>query len=636
MFDYIIFTHIPAFYKVNLYNELNKNLKIHVVFIALTTSDSRSLGFTSVSNINFSYDVLSDGCFQKRNKLHSLIKLNKLLKGKKYNKILVGGWDLIEYWFLVLLSPKFKNCLILESTYFESNVSGVKGLLKKIFLSNVSCVFASGFLHSKLLDVLSYSGIIKITKGVGLINKPCYLKNNRRYNKKYLYVGRLSFEKNLFFLVNLFNSLSDFELTIIGAGPDEEKLKKLSNGNIHFLGPIKNESLKEFYLGHDIFILPSIKEAWGLVVEEALYFGMPVIVSDRAGSSELIVHGHNGYLIEALSEDIVRNILLNISFKSYNQLVTACQSNYIESKDKDQLASYSSIFCPKYKNIATRLLTSDHPIVEFSSGNNVKGIANLSEGGLRTQNLHKANLSDKPLITVITVVFNDAKNLEKTIKSVINQDYYNMEYIIIDGGSNDGTLEIIKKYEHVIDYWVSETDKGVYDGMNKGIDLVTGDWINFMNSGDTFYNPSIVKDIFSEHEFLDTDIIFGNHNVVYPNKTRFVKSKSVAYFWKGSRFCHQSTFAKSDLCKESKFNLHNRISADFEFFYNAYINNKCFKSLNVTIAIVSSGGLSDLNRVDSIVGWWNVVEKTPITNCYYLYRLLIEIIKIYIKKIIKI
>jgi glycosyltransferase involved in cell wall biosynthesis len=81
---------------------------------------------------------------------------------------------------------------------------------------------------------------------------------------------------------------------------------------------------------------------------------------------------------------------------------------------------------------------------------------------------------------------------------VISQTYPNVEYIIIDGGSTDGTLDIIKKYEDYIDYWVSEADKGIYDAMNKGVDLATGQWINFMNTGDRFYDENSIEEVFSK------------------------------------------------------------------------------------------------------------------------------------------
>jgi len=109
-----------------------------------------------------------------------------------------------------------------------------------------------------------------------------------------------------------------------------------------------------------------------------------------------------------------------------------------------------------------------------------------------------------PLITVITVVLNGEKTLEETIKSVINQTYPNVEYIIIDGGSTDGTLDIIKKYEDYIDYWVSEPDKGIYDAMNKGIVISFGEWLNMLNSGDLYYNSMVIENIYTKE--IDTDV----------------------------------------------------------------------------------------------------------------------------------
>ena len=113
------------------------------------------------------------------------------------------------------------------------------------------------------------------------------------------------------------------------------------------------------------------------------------------------------------------------------------------------------------------------------------------EGGLRTQGYFKRSAEDKPLITVITVVFDGGKHIEKTILSVINQTYDNVEYIIVDGDSTDGTLDIIRQYECQIDYWVSEADKGIYDAFNKGLKLSTGVKIGFIGSDDIFYKKAI-------------------------------------------------------------------------------------------------------------------------------------------------
>lgn len=111
-------------------------------------------------------------------------------------------------------------------------------------------------------------------------------------------------------------------------------------------------------------------------------------------------------------------------------------------------------------------------------------LQNKLHGGLRDKGFYKQTYPDKPLISIITVVYNGKNELEETIKSVIGQNYDNLEYIIIDGGSEDGTLDLIRRYDEYINFWISEADSGVYDAMNKGIDFAFGNWLNFINAGD--------------------------------------------------------------------------------------------------------------------------------------------------------
>jgi cellulose synthase/poly-beta-1,6-N-acetylglucosamine synthase-like glycosyltransferase len=185
-----------------------------------------------------------------------------------------------------------------------------------------------------------------------------------------------------------------------------------------------------------------------------------------------------------------------------------------------------------------------------------EGEGRKGEGGLRTQGYFKQSQEGKPLITVVTVVFNGEKFLEETILSVINQTYDNVEYIIIDGGSTDGTLDIIKKYEHAIDYWVSEKDKGIYDAMNKGIDVATGEWINFMNAGDCLLN---IPDLSSNENIL---LVYGKA-IIYGKKVLKVK-KDLCYadFSGGMIVCHQACFYRCKFVKLTKYDLQYRICAD--------------------------------------------------------------------------
>lgn len=283
----------------------------------------------------------------------------------------------------------------------------------------------------------------------------------------------------------------------------------------------------------------------------------------------------------------------------------------------------------------TRLIFNDKCLMlnEDNSQFNIEN-STSKKGGLRTKGYFKKSFDDKPLISIITVVFNGEKYLEETIQSVINQTYDNVEYIIVDGGSSDGTLDIIKKYEDKIDYWVSEKDKGIYDAMNKGIDVASGVWINFMNAGDSFYDEKVLKNIFYRKSFENIDVIYGDHNVIYPSKTRIAKAGMIKNIWKGSQFCHQASFISSKVHKENKFNLSNRIGADFEFFYKLHRMGKSFRYLDLIITNYSAGGLLDVKRVDSIVGWWNVVEKDTKVNLYYIWIILKEIFKGWVKRVV--
>jgi glycosyltransferase involved in cell wall biosynthesis len=129
------------------------------------------------------------------------------------------------------------------------------------------------------------------------------------------------------------------------------------------------------------------------------------------------------------------------------------------------------------------------------------------EGGLRTRIYDKSNVGSKPCISVVTVVLNGEKYLEQTIQSVINQTHCNLEYLVVDGGSTDGSLAILRKYEHAIDYWVSEADSGIYNAMNKGVSLSTGDWLIFINADDFLWSPSVLHQVATELEDLSAQTL---------------------------------------------------------------------------------------------------------------------------------
>ena len=300
----IIVTNIPAFYKINLYNAVNKKEKLLVIFTD-SIEDDRNKDFIS-GNIEFKYEILKGSTWQKTKRALQIIKSND------HSELILGYWDSIILWILAFMSPKRKNAFIVESSHYESTVSGIKGLAKRLFVSRLSKVYASGKAQRKITDDLGFNGATIITKGVGVFNyvpQPPYIEKEQVRN--FIYVGRFVEVKNLKHLISVFNSLPQYNLYLAGFGEQEEELKALAKENTHFLGAVNNKELPNLYQKMDVFVLPSKSEPWGLVVEEALNNGLPVIVSDRVGCAEEIIDETNGIVFKldepsALNAAIVR------------------------------------------------------------------------------------------------------------------------------------------------------------------------------------------------------------------------------------------------------------------------------------------------------------------------------------------
>lgn len=164
----------------------------------------------------------------------------------------------------------------------------------------------------------------------------------------------------------------------------------------------------------------------------------------------------------------------------------------------------------------------------------------------------------KLLISVVTVCYNAADTIEKTMLSVLNQTYHDIEYIIIDGGSTDGTVEIIRKYADRIAYWVSEPDKGIYDAMNKGIKVATGEWINFMNAGDEFVDEGVIEKLFQNRTIDTVGVVFGDTLFIHKSKQKIVKFGDDPHH-KIMPSCHQSIFCRRILLARILFDLRYKI-----------------------------------------------------------------------------
>ena len=226
---------------------------------------------------------------------------------------------------------------------------------------------------------------------------------------------------------------------------------------------------------------------------------------------------------------------------------------------------------------------------------------NKKEGQLKKSWPHR------PLITVITVVKNNARELEKTIDSVLEQTYDNIEFVIIDGASSDSTLEVIKKNDDKIAAWISEPDNGIFDAMNKGINLASGEWINFLNAGDYFYKKDTVQKVFNK-DYGDADFIYGHTFFLGGDFNGVVKAWDFDILWKTMIFTHQSLFTHSRILKNRKFDTTFKICADYDIIYDSYMEGRKFFNADMVITAFDPG-FSDVSRSRMAYEKWKVVKK---------------------------
>lgn len=201
-----------------------------------------------------------------------------------------------------------------------------------------------------------------------------------------------------------------------------------------------------------------------------------------------------------------------------------------------------------------------------------------------------------PKISVITVCRNAAELIEATIQSVLNQKYDNIEYVIIDGASTDGTQDIVNKYSDRIAYFVSEPDKGIYDAMNKGLSHATGEWVNFMNAGDTFADDKVLTDLFDGKVYGDEiKVIGGNTKNVFADREEIHHAEHAEIIPQRLPFSHQASFVRKEVCR---FDTKYRIAADYNLFYN----------------IFDKYGASAFLIVDQVIACYRMIDSMTFDN----------------------
>ncbi len=205
-------------------------------------------------------------------------------------------------------------------------------------------------------------------------------------------------------------------------------------------------------------------------------------------------------------------------------------------------------------------------------------------------------------ITVITVCYNAKTALKKTIDSVLSQDYQDIEYIIVDGLSTDGTAEFLSSHSSSFRF-ISEKDNGLYDAMNKGVRMATGDYCIFMNAGDTFHSTDTVNRIVLQME--NNDVVYGD---IFKNGA--VKRSLSPRNCHKMYYCHQAVFVRRSCLVEFPFDCSHRYSADFKQAKLLYLNDKRFKQTDIVVADYDTTGISNTNRKSALWDSISVIWET--------------------------
>lgn len=215
-------------------------------------------------------------------------------------------------------------------------------------------------------------------------------------------------------------------------------------------------------------------------------------------------------------------------------------------------------------------------------------------------------------ISIITIVYNNVKDIEYTIQSVIKQSFQDIEYIIIDGASNDGTLDVIERYKEHIDLVVSEKDEGIYHAMNKGLSHATGDYVLFLNSGDELFDVNTLQNIFDRND--DADIYYGETKLIDENRNIIGNRRHKApkqFDWKSFRYgmsiCHQAIYVKRALTEP--YDRQYQLSADVDWVIR--MAKKADKIVNVKayVARYLVGGMSQQRHKQSLIERYEIFKK---------------------------
>jgi rhamnosyl/mannosyltransferase len=404
-------------------------------------------------------------------------------------------------------------------------------------------------------------------------------------NKKIVFaLGRLVYYKGFTFLIDAAKKLSDNYVVVIGGtGPLEKKLKRQIKRNalqdkVFLAGRISIQELPAYYQACFVLCFPSThpSEAFGVTQIEAMSFGKPVISTEipRSGVSWVNQHLQSGLVIEKENADAIAQAIQKLGNDTalYHQLSEQAKQRYqIHFKPEQMIQKVADLYY--------RILPQSKT----------------------TGNKH-------PKISIITVLLDNKNYIQDAIESVFSQTYKNIEYIIIDGGSKDGSLQIIEKYKDRLAHFISEPDNGVYDALNKGISMASGDIIGLLHSDDFFEDEHVIETIVNTFNNTDCDAIYGDLKYVDNNNRNKVVRVWYAgnylpnLFYKGWMPPHPTFYAKAEVYKKhGVFNTTLKFAADYElmlrFILKAGIKTAYINSFLVRMRVGGTSNRSLLNRL---------------------------------------
>lgn len=227
-----------------------------------------------------------------------------------------------------------------------------------------------------------------------------------------------------------------------------------------------------------------------------------------------------------------------------------------------------------------------------------------------------------PVFTIVTVTLNCNALLERTIESVGKQEFVDYEYIVVDGGSTDGSIDTIKRHEKDITSWSSERDAGIYDAMNKAAQKARGKWIIYLNAGDTFCSSGVLSVVADRLEGSDLDVLYGDIMKMRDGAWALVPAHEPQNYHH-MFFCHQAAFVRTELMREQPFERRFRYSADFYLFKKCLKDGRRFLHLNEAIACYDTSGVSNREREKALCENMAVVKELDrgLERCVFLFRL---------------